>query len=65
MQLGFVGLGKMGLNMVTRLTRGGHDDRRVRRQRRALAQRAAAAGCQTVASLEALVAALRRRARSG
>jgi 6-phosphogluconate dehydrogenase len=24
MQLGFVGLGKMGLNMVTRLTRGGH-----------------------------------------
>ncbi len=25
MQLGFVGLGKMGLNMVTRLTRGGHE----------------------------------------
>ena len=25
MQLGFVGLGKMGLNMVTRLVRGGHD----------------------------------------
>jgi 6-phosphogluconate dehydrogenase len=25
MQLGFVGLGKMGLNMVTRLERGGHD----------------------------------------
>ena len=24
MQLGFVGLGKMGLNMVTRLVRGGH-----------------------------------------
>ncbi len=24
MQLGFVGLGKMGMNMVTRLTRGGH-----------------------------------------
>src|SRR5215470_8962798 len=24
MQLGFVGLGRMGLNMVTRLTRGGH-----------------------------------------
>ena len=24
MQLGFVGLGKMGLNMVTRLARGGH-----------------------------------------
>ena len=24
MQLGFVGLGKMGSNMVTRLTRGGH-----------------------------------------
>ena len=25
MQLGFVGLGKMGLNMVTRLARGGHE----------------------------------------
>src|SRR2546428_1761576 len=25
MQRGFVGLGKMGLNMVTRLVRGGHD----------------------------------------
>jgi 6-phosphogluconate dehydrogenase len=25
MQLGFVGIGKMGLNMVTRLLRGGHD----------------------------------------
>ena len=25
MQIGFVGLGKMGLNMVTRLARGGHD----------------------------------------
>ena len=25
MQLGFVGLGKMGLNMVKRPTRGGHD----------------------------------------
>ncbi|MGC4083163.1 MAG: NAD(P)-binding domain-containing protein [Vicinamibacterales bacterium] len=25
MQIGFVGLGKMGLNMVTRLVRGGHD----------------------------------------
>jgi len=24
MELGFVGLGRMGLNMVTRLTRGGH-----------------------------------------
>jgi 6-phosphogluconate dehydrogenase (decarboxylating) len=24
MQLGFVGLGRMGLNMVTRLVRGGH-----------------------------------------
>ena len=25
MQLGFVGLGKMGLNMVTRLVTGGHE----------------------------------------
>jgi 6-phosphogluconate dehydrogenase len=24
MQIGFVGLGKMGMNMVTRLARGGH-----------------------------------------
>ena len=24
MQIGFVGLGRMGLNMVTRLVRGGH-----------------------------------------
>ena len=40
MQLGFVGLGKMGLNMVTRLVRGGHTvvaydrERRRRRARR-------------------------------
>lgn len=25
MRLGFVGLGKMGLNMVTRLRQGGHE----------------------------------------
>jgi len=24
MELGFIGLGRMGLNMVTRLARGGH-----------------------------------------
>src|SRR5262245_43288855 len=57
MQLGFVGLGRMGLNMVTRLIRGGHHivafdrnpDQTVRAQE---------AGASGVASLEALVQAL-------
>ncbi len=57
MQLGFVGLGKMGLNMVTRLERGGHDIVAFDRSADAVAraQEAQAAG---VASLEALVAKL-------
>ena len=33
MQIGMIGLGRMGANMVRRLMRGGHDVRRVRRQR--------------------------------
>ncbi len=57
MQLGFVGLGKMGLNMVTRLTRGGHQvvvyDRNI-----AAVTQAEAAGTTGVTSVEALVAAL-------
>jgi 6-phosphogluconate dehydrogenase len=57
MQLGFVGLGKMGLNMVTRLVRGGHDVAAFDRSDDARAA-AAAAGGRQVASLDALVEAL-------
>src|SRR5215218_8395354 len=57
MQLGFVGLGKMGLNMVTRLTRGGHTIVAFDRSPDAVAK-AEAAGARSVTSLEALVAAL-------
>jgi 6-phosphogluconate dehydrogenase len=59
MQLGFVGLGKMGMNMVTRLTRGGHTI--VAFDRSADALRTASApdvGATTADSLEALVAKL-------
>ena len=55
MQIGFVGLGKMGLNMVTRLVRGGHQVvglRSERRRGRARRRRPARKG---VASLDALV----------
>jgi 6-phosphogluconate dehydrogenase len=57
MQLGFVGLGKMGLNMVTRLTRGGHVVAAYDRSGEAV-QRVVAAGAKGVESLGALVAAL-------
>jgi 6-phosphogluconate dehydrogenase len=57
MQLGFVGLGKMGLNMVTRLVRGGHQVVAFDRSADAVA-RAEQAGARGVASLEALAAAL-------
>jgi 6-phosphogluconate dehydrogenase len=57
MQLGFVGLGRMGLNMVTRLTRGGHQIVAYDRDAAAVA-RAAAEGAVGVASLDALVKAL-------
>ena len=65
MQLGFVGLGKMGLNMVTRLDRGGHTvvayDRSARR-RGARSQRR----CDGRRLAQTLVAQLvSRRARSG
>src|SRR5437762_4309654 len=58
MQLGFVGLGKMGLNMVTRLERGGHDIVAFDRSAEAVskAEEVKAAG---VASLDALVAKLK------
>jgi 6-phosphogluconate dehydrogenase len=57
MQLGFVGLGRMGLNMVTRLVRGGHDIVAYDRSPEAVA-RAQSAGARGVSSVEALVAAL-------
>ena len=57
MQLGFVGLGKMGLNMVTRLSRGGHQIVAFDRSADAVSK-SETAGSKGAASLEALVAAL-------
>jgi 6-phosphogluconate dehydrogenase len=57
MQLGFVGLGKMGLNMVTRLERGGHDIVAYDRSAEAIGK-AEAVKASGVASLDALVGAL-------
>jgi 6-phosphogluconate dehydrogenase len=57
MQLGFIGLGRMGLNMVTRLERGGHDIVAYDRSPEAVT-RAEAANAVGVASLGALVSKL-------
>src|SRR5581483_1096881 len=57
MQLGFVGLGKMGLNMVTRLQRGGHQIVAFDRSADAVA-RARETGARGVSSLDELVGAL-------
>jgi 6-phosphogluconate dehydrogenase len=57
MQLGFVGLGKMGLNMVTRLERGGHQIVAYDRSADAVSK-AAAVKASGVASLEDLVKTL-------
>ena len=57
MQLGFVGLGKMGLNMVTRLAQGGHQIVAFDRNAEAVS-RAQEVHVGGVSSLEALVAAL-------
>jgi 6-phosphogluconate dehydrogenase len=57
MQIGFVGLGRMGLNMVTRLVTGGHAVVAYDRSADAVA-RAGAAGAKGVSTLEALIAAL-------
>ena len=57
MQLGFVGLGKMGLNMVTRLARGGHQVVAFDRSADAVAK-AETAGARGAATLDAVVAAL-------
>ena len=64
MQLGFVGLGKMGLNMVKRLTRGGHDIVAFDVSADAV-RRASADGIRAVDSLAALTAALAPPDRSG
>jgi 6-phosphogluconate dehydrogenase len=57
MQLGFVGLGKMGLNMVTRLLQGGH--RVTAFDPSAAASRdAVKSGATAIESLEALIQAL-------
>jgi 6-phosphogluconate dehydrogenase len=57
MELGFIGLGRMGLNMTTRLVRGGH---RVTAYDRAApaVEEAARHGASKASSLEALVQAL-------
>jgi 6-phosphogluconate dehydrogenase len=57
MQLGFVGIGKMGLNMVTRLHRSGHEVVAFDRSVDAVA-RARSAGARGVASLDGMIAAL-------
>jgi 6-phosphogluconate dehydrogenase len=57
MEIGFVGLGKMGLNMVTRLRRGGHQVVAFDRASEAVA-RAEEAGASGVDSLADLVAKL-------
>ena len=57
MQVGFVGLGRMGLNMVTRLVRGGHSVVAFDRSADAVA-RADAAGAKGVSTLEALIEGL-------
>ena len=57
MHIGFVGLGKMGLNMVTRLVRAGHQVVAFDRNPSAIAQ-AASAGAQGADSLDAMVRAL-------
>jgi 6-phosphogluconate dehydrogenase len=57
MQIGFVGLGRMGLNMVTRLLQGGHTVVAYDRSADAVA-RAEAAGAKGVTTLEGLIEAL-------
>jgi 6-phosphogluconate dehydrogenase len=58
MQLGFIGLGKMGLNMVKRLIGGGHEIVAHDRQAEAIRE-AEGAGATGVSSLDALIAALK------
>lgn len=58
MEIGFIGLGKMGLNMVTRLQQAGHHVTAYDRSPEALAQ-AATAGCSAATSLADLVQRLK------
>ncbi len=58
MEIGFVGLGRMGLNMTTRLLRGGHQVAAYDRGAEAV-KSAAANGASGVSRLEDLVAALK------
>jgi len=57
MQLGFIGLGRMGLNMVTRLQRGGHAVVAYDRSPDAV-KAAVAAGARGADSIESLISAL-------
>src|SRR5438477_4222377 len=57
MEMGFVGLGRMGLNMTTRLVRGGHRVVAFDRNPAAIAE-ACRQGATGAASLEALISAL-------
>jgi 6-phosphogluconate dehydrogenase len=58
MEIGFIGLGKMGLNMVTRLQQAGHHVTAYDRSAEALAQ-ATTAGCSPATSLADLVQRLK------
>jgi 6-phosphogluconate dehydrogenase len=58
MEIGFIGLGKMGLNMVTRLQQAGHHVTAYDRAAEALAQ-ATTAGCSAATSLADLVQRLK------
>jgi 6-phosphogluconate dehydrogenase len=58
MEIGFIGLGKMGLNMVTRLQQAGHHVTAYDRSAEALAQ-ATTAGCSGATSLADLVQRLK------
>jgi 6-phosphogluconate dehydrogenase len=58
MEIGFIGLGKMGLNMVTRLQQAGHHVTAYDRSPKALAQ-ATTAGCSAATSLADLVQRLK------
>lgn len=58
MEIGFVGLGKMGMNMVTRLQRGKHQVVAYDRQPAVVAE-AEKQGCKGASSLDALVSQLK------
>ena len=60
MQLGMIGLGRMGANMVRRLMRGGHAVRRLRRRTADAVEALVADG----ADRRALAGGVGRRARS-